>query len=150
MKVVNKIIVAVDFSDHSLTAVKYAANLATDLGAKLHLVNVINQRDEYMTRKIAAQFPGFSVERYLKETRQKREKSFRTFIDASHCDAIVVETNIRRGVPWQEVIEEIEEQKADLLVMAPKGRSNLMDTLIGSCAKKLFRNCPIPILSIRQ
>lgn len=149
MKTVNKIMVAVDFSDHSLAAVQYAASLAADVGAKLLLVNVINQRDVYMMDKVAARFPAFSTEKYLKETRQEREKTFREYIAASDCDQIDVKTRILTGVPCEELLKEIEEQKTDLLVMAATGRSNLVDTIIGSCANKMFRRSPIPVLSIR-
>ena len=150
MKAVNKILVAVDFSDYSQAAVRYAANLAADVGAELLLVNVINQRDVYMIDKVAARFSSFSVEKYMKDMRQDREKSFQPYIEACNRDGIHVKTSIRIGAPCEELLKEIQEKKADLLVMPTKGRSNLMDTLTGSCAQKMFRHSPIPVLSVRS
>jgi nucleotide-binding universal stress UspA family protein len=85
----------------------------------------------------------------LKETLEEREKSFEEYIAASDCNHTKVKTLIRIGIPHKALLKEIREQKADLLVMAAKGRSNLMDTVIGSCAQKMFRKSPIPVLSIR-
>ena len=149
MKPINKIMVAVDFSEYSLPAVKYAADLARDLKAELLLVNVINQRDVDMTKKVAEQVPAFSFESYLDETRMDREDRFNQMITAADCGNIPVKTNIRIGVPYGELLAVIEAKKPDLLVMATKGRSNLMDAIIGSCAHKMFRRSPIPVLSIR-
>jgi nucleotide-binding universal stress UspA family protein len=60
------------------------------------------------------------------------------------CDYIV-----KVGVPFQRIIETIVEEKADLLVMGTKGRTNLSNILLGSTAEKLFRHCPIRLLSVR-
>jgi nucleotide-binding universal stress UspA family protein len=149
MKPIDKIMVAVDFSDYSLPAVKYAADLARDLKAELLLVNVINQRDVDMTKKVAAQVPGFSFENYLEETRLDRNAHFEKLIAAADRDNIPVKTSIRMGVPFAELLAVIEAKKPDLLVMAAKGRSNLVDTIVGSCAQKMFRRSPVPVLSLR-
>ncbi len=45
---------------------------------------------------------------------------------------IDVETNIRIGVPFQALLEEIKEKGPDLLVMGAKGRSNVVDMILGS------------------
>lgn len=149
MKTVNKILVAVDFSDFSFPAIRYAAGLARDVGASLLLVNVINRRDLYLVEKIAMRYPTFSVDKYLRETRLNRENSFRELINAGEIEDLNVTTQIRQGVPCEELLTAIREEKADMLVMATKGRSNLIDTVIGSCAQKMFRLSPIPVLSVR-
>ena len=149
MKPIEKIMVAVDFSDYSLPAVKYAGDLARDLKAELLLVNVINQRDVNMMKKVAVEVRTFSVENYLEETRQDRKSHFDELITAADCANMPVKTSIRIGVPYEELLAVIETKKPDLLVMATKGRSNLVDAIIGSCAQKMFRRSPIPVLSIR-
>jgi len=47
-----KIIVAVDFSEFSSHIAEYACRLGDDLGAELIFVNVINQRDIDMVKRI--------------------------------------------------------------------------------------------------
>jgi len=150
MKSINKIMVAVDFSDFSLSAVRYAKHLAEDVGADVLLVNVINQRDIDMMKKVAKEAPNFSFETYLKEMRQDREDGFQQLIKDAGGERLKVKSVLRIGVPYQELLNVIEDKKPDLLVMATKGRSNLVDTIIGSCANKMFRRSPIPVLSIRS
>jgi len=149
MKMVNSIMVAVDFSDYTLPAVRYAARLAEDVGADLMLVNVINQRDVDMLKRVAVEAPNFSFESYLKEMRKDREEQFRELIKNACCREETVKTKLRIGVPFEELLQVIETHKPDLLVMGVKGHSNLVGTIVGSCAQKLFRRCPIPLLCIR-
>ncbi len=149
MKTVNKIMVAIDFSGYSLPVLRYAASLAIDVDAQLLLINVINQRDVDMVRKVADVAPQLSVKTYLEESMADREAQFQDLIKEAGCQDVDVKTGVRIGVPYKELLQVIEEKKPDILVMAAKGRSNLVDTVIGSCAQKMFRRCPIPLLSIR-
>ena len=150
MKMVNTIMVAVDFSDYTLPSVRYAARLAEDVGADLLLVNVINQRDVDMLKRVAAEAPNFTFESYLKEMRRDREEQFQELIKSARCREENVRAKLRIGVPFEELLQVIETHKPDLLVMGVKGRSNLVGTIVGSCAQKMFRRCPIPLVSIRE
>jgi nucleotide-binding universal stress UspA family protein len=151
MKTLNKIMVAVDFSDYSLPLVQYAANLAKDVGAELLLVNVLNQRDISMWEKISWEVPEFSVKKQIEEHTRDRKERLVTLAQEAGCTKLDVkaEHSVRQGVPYEELINEIKNKKPDLLLMATKGRSNLIDTIIGSCAQKMFRRSPVPLLSIR-
>lgn len=152
MKAVNKILVAVDFSDYSLPAVKYGVQLAQDVGAALLLVNVYNQRDVDILKKIEGGYADFSFQKYFDENMQDRNRLLEGLAEDSGCRRLGInaELVVRHGVPHEELLEEIKIKKPDLLVMAVKGRSNLVDTIIGSCAHKMFRLSPIPVLSIRS
>jgi nucleotide-binding universal stress UspA family protein len=152
MKRQKKIMVAVDFSEYSLPLVEYAANLANDVGAELLLVNVLNQRDINIWKKISEEYSAFSVQKQIEEHTRDRQDRLRDLMQAAGGNTRDVKAAyaVRQGVPYEELINEIKEEKPDLLVMATKGKSNLVGTLIGSCAQKMFRRSPIPLLSIRS
>ena len=142
--------VAVDFSDFSVAAARYAAKLAKDVGANLSLTHIINKRDVYMVDKVAHRIPEFSAEKYFSENMQYRRDKINDLVNKVIGPEIAVETNVRIGIPFKALLEEIREAKPDLLVMGAKGRSNVVDMVLGSCAQKMFRHCPIPLLSIRE
>jgi nucleotide-binding universal stress UspA family protein len=150
MTVVNKIMVAVDFSDFSVAAAEYAAKLAKDVGAALLMTHVYNQRDVEMMNIVATRVPEFSVKKYVDEHLQERKSRLRKMAKKFSNGELSVETRVRFGVPYEALLKEIEENKPDLLVMGAKGRSNVVDMILGSCAQKMFRHSPIPLLSIRN
>jgi nucleotide-binding universal stress UspA family protein len=148
MNKVKKIMVAIDFSEHSVAAAQYAAGLASDVDAALLLTNVVNQRDvdhmEIAVKRVAI----FSVEKYIEEQIEHRKKLFEDLEKKLNLDNLNVQTSVRIGVPFREILLEIKVNEPDLLVMGRKGRSELADIVIGSCAQKLFRRCSIPLLTI--
>lgn len=146
---INKIMVAIDFSVYSLPSLKYAAQLASALKAELLLVNVTNQKDLYIVKKVSNEFSTFLYEKYVEQNLKDRQNQLENLVKASGSKDLPVKTVFRMGVPYEELLKTIEEEKPDMLVMAAKGRSNLADTIIGSCAQKMFRRCPVPLMVIR-
>jgi nucleotide-binding universal stress UspA family protein len=144
-----KIMVAVDFSEYSLPSVKYAHELARKLDATLILVNVFNQRDVRAFQQALETYDPSLYRKHIDDSVAQRRNQLDELEKGANAQATVMEKIVRIGVPHQELLAVIEEQDPDLLIMGTKGRSNLADTILGSCAQKMFSRSPIPLLSLR-
>ena len=150
MSKIKKIMVAVDFSEYSPKIAKYAGHLAEDLGAELIFVNVINQRDINMIKKVTMHTDKISVKDYINGLIDDRNEQMQRLLKDMGCTQIPNRFMIKKGVPFVELVETSKEEKVDMVVMGTKGRGNIAGILFGSQAEKMFRHCPVPLLSIRE
>ena len=150
MSKIKKIMVAVDFSEYSHKIVDYAARLAEDLGAELIFVNVINQRDVDMVNEVAAHTDKISLKDYINGLIDDRNEQMKNLLSDTDCTQIPNRFMIKKGVPFVELVKAAKEEKVDMVVMGTKGRSNIAGILFGSQAEKMFRHCPVPLISIRE
>ena len=143
------LMVAVDFSEHATAALKYAHDLARKLDGTIILVNVFNERDIQAIQHALETYDPALCRKYIDDGIQDRQNRLSQLEKEIGTQATVIKKIVRIGVPYQEILAAIEEEDPDLLVMGTKGRSNLADTVLGSCAQKMYRRCPIPLVSLR-
>lgn len=157
MKAIQKILVGCDFSNYSKNTLQYAATLAEKFKAELTIVNVINKKDIDTILKVAEGQFDRNIEKYVEKSakeytervKKDRTRQMEKLIDEIGCADLKIQKMFRIGVPFQELIRAIEDEEADLMVMGQKGRSDLAGVLFGSNAEKVFRRCPVPLLSVR-
>ena len=152
MSEIKKVLACVDFSEYSKMTMEKAVEVVKGLPAEIILLNVINNRDLDAIRVVSPYFPGgFTVESFIEKASTERRQQIiemidQFFPDEKHRMRIVIHV----GVPYEAILKAIDEEKIDLVVLASKGRSNLIGTLHGSNAEKVFRHSPVPVLSVRS
>ncbi|MEJ2587307.1 MAG: universal stress protein [Deltaproteobacteria bacterium] len=135
MKNIRKIMVGIDLSAYSVQTLEFACELAQDLKSELIIVNVINQRDVEAVRKVANVTSSFpSVEEWVKAREEERTETIKQLLGEISFERLPVNIVFRTGVPFQKLIEAVEEEGADLLVIGAKGRTNLAGVLLGQSA----------------
>ncbi len=69
----------------------------------------------------------------------------RLFLDTTGPD-VPVEVHVREGHPARTIVEVSEEQRADLIMIAPRGLTGLERFFLGSVAECVVRTASCPVL----
>lgn len=140
-----KILVAVDGSKSSLNAVKYAAKLAVALRTK-DRITLISVHDDHGLRH-AKKFVGKSeIDDYLRSVSDEDLKSARKFLSK---EGLEFDSIIKQGYVPEEIVKTANGGKFDMLVMGSKGRSGLMDLIIGSVTQKVVATAKPPVVVVK-
>lgn len=148
MKKEKTVMACVDLSTYSPMTLGYAFGLAGD--SKLLVCSVVHQRD-VQPIYVAEMVSPFQVNvgEQLERLVEGRREMVTEFID-QHFPDRQAEILIETGHPADRIISLVENRRPDLVVMANKGRSNFSRFMFGSAAEQVFRDCPVPLLSVRD
>jgi nucleotide-binding universal stress UspA family protein len=153
MKLFQQILVACDLSKFTPQVLDYAVALAQKTGARMILANIINPRDTdaiaHAIHKTLLVQKDATPDAFIHQHKLEREARLKRLIDESGRPGLFVKTIVRTGEPFQELINITELEHTELVVMGTRGRSNLQSVLLGATAEKMFRYCPVPLLSVR-
>lgn len=154
-----KILCPVDLSTFSLDGLKLAVKVAESSAAALDILHVIHNPfdDIYMT-EITQTDPAL-IDAYAKEP-QRRAAVLRATEEHSEVllkqfchDAVQhygkVRYHVRRGDPFEAILDAAEDFATDLVVLATHGRTGLKRLVIGNVAEKIVRHAPCPVLTVK-
>ena len=139
-----KIIVPIDFSEHSEYALRTAAKLAKKNNAELIVLHMLEMSDIILSAS-----DGFQNQKaafFIKLAEQKFEK----FLDQDFLKDINVTSIIKHFKVFSEVNDVAKKHDADLVVMGSHGTSGVMEFFVGSNTERVVRNSEIPVLVVKN
>ncbi len=141
-----QILVPIDGSEPSLQAVHMALRLIGLCPAcKMTLLYVIDQ-------VVLAELVRFS-KRDQKEAEAELEEQGRRYLELARKQAAQQDVSagcqIRKGDPFEEIIDAANNLRADLIIMGHTGRRGTTRVLIGSVTQRVLDYAPCPVLVMK-
>ena len=167
---INRVLIPTDFSSLSISALAYAASMATSFGTSITMLHVMELYGsplenlpkgegepgrgdtESMTSTILAKIKKYLENNPLGDTQWAlEEKEGGHYLcpvgdDSRHIKFNVV---ILRGISAHYEISEFANSESDIIVMATHGRSGLSHLFLGSTTEKVIMSSEIPVLTMR-
>ncbi len=144
---IGSMVVGTDGSDTAGEAVRQAAQLAQQLGAKVHLVSAYEPVPEGRLREERQQVPGDL--QWMVNPREDVDDTLSAAAQGIKDNGVEVETHAREGDPADAILDVAEEQKADLIVVGNKGMTGAKRFLLGSVPNKVSHHAPCSVMIIR-
>ncbi|MDO5974229.1 universal stress protein [Flavivirga jejuensis] len=138
-----KIIVPVDFSEHSEYALNTAAKLAKENDAELIALHMLEMSEVMLTT--SGEQPQ-KIIYFLKLAEQR----FEDFLKKDYLKGIKVTPIVKHFKVFSEVNEIAKKYDADLIVMGSHGASGAKEFFIGSNTERVVRNAEIPVLVVKN
>lgn len=142
------ILVPIDGSKTSHSAIKTAAELAKAFGSKVTAVFILT-----IDPFVGVEF--LDTKGQAADMSNKAHHLSQEIIDEAHAlfskEGIEIETKIVEGqVIHKEIVKAAEETHADLVVMGSHGRTGIKKLMLGSVAQNVLGEIHIPVLIVRQ
>jgi nucleotide-binding universal stress UspA family protein len=140
----SKILVPVDFSDHSGAALQVAVDLAKVCDAKILLLHCY----QIQTGGISP-YGIVLPSDYYEEIRDAASKQLAQWKEKVIPEGIEVESVLSSDSPWERISATAEEIGADLIVMGTRGLAGIKHAMLGSVAERTLRAAPCPVVTVK-
>lgn len=133
-----KVLLTVDGSEYSLSAVKYAVKLFDLAGKEIYIISV-KENPELLPMEATLDKNWLdSIEKQQKIHAAKAINQAKSILEAAQLP--VHNEVILTGNPAQKIIEFSDKEKIDLTVMGARTRTDLSKLLLGSVSKRVLEN----------
>ncbi|SFZ92579.1 Nucleotide-binding universal stress protein, UspA family [Flaviramulus basaltis] len=139
-----KIIVPIDFSEHSEYALKTAAKFAKKYKAEILALHMLEMSDLMLTASDGLQYEKANF--FIKLSEQKFEK----FLNKDYLDGVKVTPIIKHFKVFSEVNDVAKVHDADLIIIGSHGASGFKEFFVGSNTERVVRHAEIPVLVVKN
>lgn len=139
---IQNVLIATDFSRYSDTALNFGLQVAKAYKAKAHVVFVI-PTDQFLLAGPEAYVAAKDAAR--RDLEQLQAELHRTH---SHVEGEDYHLYLLEGDVAQSILDFAQQKRIDLIVVGTHGRGGLGKALMGSVAERVFRQSPVPVLTL--
>ena len=137
---ISKILLPVDFSEHSSGAVRYALPLARHFGARVVVLHVL---PEYREEPLP-DFGGAIFTRLLARRKAGAQRELDNFA-AEDLVGLEAERRLLNGEPAETIVDFAHAQGVDLIIMPTRGHAQFRRLLLGSVSAKVLHDTSCPV-----
>jgi nucleotide-binding universal stress UspA family protein len=141
------IVVGTDGSETAKEAVRQATELATAIGANIHLVSAYEPVPEGRLRQERQQVPDDL--QWMVNPREDVSNTLKQAGTDLEEAGVKAKTHAREGDPADAILDVAEEENADLIVVGNKGMTGARRFLLGSVPNKVSHHAPCSVMIIR-
>ena len=143
------ILVPTDFSEYSGQAFKKALDIAKLHSSGIFLLHIIDGTMQQFVTDYC--FDSKILERVVSESIIRSNENLQKMVEKSPgSKGVKIITDVRRGVPFEEILKTQQEQEIDLIVMAFHGRTGLKINPIGSVTERVTRGAGCTVLLVKN
>lgn len=143
---IKSILAPTDFSTHAEHALKYAAELAKSLNAKMYVLHVA----EYSNVGGDPDASELLIPSYLPEMEKKGKAQLDQITLKLRQAGVDAHSVFVAGRAYQDIVRMAKELNVDLIVIGTHGRTGFSHLFFGSTAEKVVRLCPCPVLTVKH
>jgi len=129
----HKLLVCMDFSEYSKTALVHAISIAAEYHAELSVLHVLED---------------MPAAKDLQSVTQPLLARLEQAVAEEACGRCAVKPLVRIGKPYREIIQEAAESKTDAVIMGVRGRNALDLAIFGSTTYRVIQLGPCPVLAV--
>jgi len=143
------ILVPFDFSAYSEFALDFAYDFALDTKGHIKLFHVVSH-SAYAGVSAAGEMPGLInyEQEFITDLVKRSNEKLQAIVALDKFKKISIDFEVKVGAPFNNIIDEITNFEADLIIMGTKGASGLEEFFIGSNAEKVVRFAKCPVITI--
>lgn len=144
-----KILVAVDFSECSMRALKTAIDLGGACGATVDILNVWELPSYLPPTTLVGGDMSMQIP-LLETVKAHAAEELERFATQAENEGLKIgKSSSAEGTPWRIIVEVAEREGYDLIALGTMGRTGLMHALLGSVAEKVVRHSKVPVLTVK-
>jgi nucleotide-binding universal stress UspA family protein len=140
----NKILCPVDFSEAAHIGIRLAASLASEYGADLALLHVV----DYPSSQMETVVPLADLQHFAERMRLEALAFLEDLAGKEIPPEIRTECLTRTGVPYRRIVEVSEDLEADLIVMPSRNLTRVERWFLGSTVERVVRLASCPVLTV--